>query len=188
MDATHGPDRGFDPFVLFVANLLRTIRPENGHKRRKGRWARTRLKVASIDAAEISGRAPRKGGLLTKARTILLRGRKHLGLSPRLGGSRTSAPAASMDATHGPGRAFDPFAPFVANLCWPIGPEDGHKRLKGPLGPDWTHEGVYRRRGGFRASARKGGIRSKALRDSGADGCAVESTFGSSPGFDSSRD
>jgi hypothetical protein len=67
MDATHGLDRGFDPFALFVANLLRTIRPKDGHKRHKGRWARIRLKVASIDAAKVSGRALRRRGLRTKA-------------------------------------------------------------------------------------------------------------------------
>ena len=41
-----------------------------------------------------------------------------------------------MDSTHGPDRGFNPFAPFAANLLRPIGPEDGHKRHKGPLGPD----------------------------------------------------
>ena len=32
------------------------LRPQDGHKRRKGRWARTTLQVASIDAAKIKGR------------------------------------------------------------------------------------------------------------------------------------
>jgi hypothetical protein len=41
MDATHGLDRGFNPFAPFAANLLWAIGPEDGHKRRKGRRART---------------------------------------------------------------------------------------------------------------------------------------------------
>ena len=91
MDATHSPDRGSDPLRLLWPTLLRTIGSEDGLKRLKGRWARTRLKKASIDAAEASGRALGRGGpnLGREAFGLVwLSDRKQLGSSPRLSGSR----------------------------------------------------------------------------------------------------
>jgi hypothetical protein len=119
MDAMHSPNRGFDPFAPFVANLTWPIAPEDGHKRLKGRQARTGLMVASIDAAEVSGRAFRGEGTNQCHDVFVslgLSGRKFLGSSPCLDESGFSAAAASMDATHSPNRGFDPFAPFAALL------------------------------------------------------------------------
>jgi hypothetical protein len=75
--------------------------------------------VASIDAAEVSGRALRGEGTNQCHEVFVplgLGGRKFLGASPRLDESGPSAAEASMDATHSPNRGFDPFEPFVAIL------------------------------------------------------------------------
>ena len=63
IDATHGSARGLSPLCFLWLCVLREVR--DGHKRRKRRWARTTLYLASIDAAKLIGRASGGGGLRT---------------------------------------------------------------------------------------------------------------------------
>jgi hypothetical protein len=87
MDATHSLDRGLNPFALFVARLSQGFGgqaqspPDDSHKRRKSRWARTTLQMASIDAANAINGASRGEGSEPLRLQLL---------------ARTAAPSASL--------------------------------------------------------------------------------------------
>jgi hypothetical protein len=119
MDATQGIDRGCDP--------LRLLRPPSScrsdrtmaTKGAKGPWARTTLRVASIDAAEVSRRAPggeasgprpRDPGAQTAAWTE----------APRLEAPPRGLPSLRVRGVYGrharPRPRMQPLAPFAANL------------------------------------------------------------------------
>ena len=108
------------PFAPFAAILLRSIRPDDGHKRLKGRWARTGRIVASIDAAEVSGRTLGGEGLRAEAAGPVgpyygVVGNASVRAPPRRLPSLSRA--ASMDATHGIDPRCDPL-----RLLWRLSP------------------------------------------------------------------
>jgi hypothetical protein len=150
----------------------------------KGPWTRTTLRVASIDAAQASRRAPgvetsgprqRDLGAQTAAWTE----------APRLEAPPRRLPPLRARGVYGrharPRSRMRTFAPFAANQRRLIRPDNGHKRRRGPLDADHVGGGVHRRRGGFRASARKGGLRTKATRPRCSYGHAIGSTSARTP-------
>ncbi len=119
MDATHGLDCGFSPLRLLRPTCSGKPDQRMATKGSKGRWARTRLLEASIDAAEVLGRALGREG--SRPRPPGLHGRA--AKAPRFEPPPRRLPPSFGRGVYGrharPRPRIRPFAPFAATfLSW----------------------------------------------------------------------
>ena len=175
------PRPRMQPLAPFVANLLRTTCPEDGHKGRKGRWARTTLYLASTDAAKTTGRA--LGGWRVPNQLVADSGPS----AERLKARRIGAPdrvlpitlAASMDATHGRERGIGHL-----RLLWPSFAEASEGRPAFRSAADWCSREPARRSFSEGGTGTHSAERSSGMRKGCARGSTSVCTTGAGcPGY-----